>query len=1032
MQSQPCENNKPSMSFADVRTEEHVGISHPFVIEICAGSARVTMSLQKLGLASSFGVDRTIQKNGGKTLVADLTSSEGQALCNLWLSSPNLLGVFIAPPCGTCSRARGIPVWLPNGKCIPGPRPLRSDEYPPGLRGLRWLDRVRVTSANRLYHYITEVAMSCIKRGLIVCIENPRNSLYWRTSFFRPLRKFLHFTAHQACAYGSMRPKNTALAHNNQHFDSINKTCPGESSSHVHKPWGIVGKTKKFATAEETAYPMQLAYSIAFAFAQAAVDKGWKPPQQSLTPPDEVSYHFLRSITGVQPKASKLPPVVSEFKSIQTVHVKRDDKPPVSPGQSLSQPWNTLPAGACFLSKPPARLIRGTDSNDDQSACNAYHFGIFRTPQEFVDEAVKVGHPINNACVLPKVLLEAVRLTKQCCPGELAKKRLQTLRFWLDRASQLKVDEADLHKSLPSSLERILQPKRLLLLKDMLKHYEYPDPGVVDEIISGTTLTGVSPHVECFEQSFKPAKITEDELSTSATGSRHAMFRSTRSSGDPFIDSEVHAKTLAELESGWLEGPVPFDSLPSNAVVNRRFGIKQSSGDSFKVRLIDDYSASGVNSSVQVSSMPKLHTLDVVAALCLEISRPPLLEPFVGKTVDLSAAYRQLGISPKSEHVSYISVYNPQLKQPEVYLMRALPFGASRSVYSFLRASHALWWLGCVSLGLTWSNFFDDFVTFSRSSESELVAGVIIQFFKLLGWQVSSGDKDLPFALEFKALGIEISLKDCLTGSVFFKNTDKRVKELVCTITELLDRGKMTQPEALSLRGRMQFAKAQIWGRAARICLNAVTEHAYGLSNGAMSAATCTALSTFRECLLASPPRRISSNLDRPWFMFTDASFQPSNSENPCGLGGVLVGPDGQQVSAFSIVLDFDFLYKLGYPKKKTVIFEAELVALILGMHLWSKFLSHVPCVFFVDNNSARDISISGHARTEPGATLVGSLLLLEDALGVIAWYARVASASNIADAPSRCSKEGIHVPYVDEGIVIESLNKIFHNLPIG
>ena len=117
---------------------------------------------------------------------------------------------------------------------------------------------------------------------------------------------------------------------------------------------------------------------------------------------------------------------------------------------------------------------------------------------------------------------------------------------------------------------------------------------------------------------------------------------------------------------------------------------------------------------------------------------------------------------------------------------------------------------------------------------------------------------------------------------------------------------------------------------------------------------------------------------------------------------------------------------------KKTVIFEAELVALILGMHLWSKFISNSPCVFFVDNNSARDIAISGHARTEPGSTLVGSLLLLEDALGIVAWYARVASASNIADAPSRCSREGIHVPYVDNELVIESLNKILHNLPSG
>ena len=1024
-------------SLADTSSPNIAQILHPFVIEICAGSARVTMSLQKLGLTASFGVDRTVQKNGGKTLVADLTTEEGQALCNLWLSSPNLLGVFIAPPCGTCSRARGIPIWLPNGKCIPGPKPLRSEEHPNGLKGLRWIDRARVSSANRLYHYITSVAMTCIKRNLIVCIENPRNSLYWRTSFFKPLRKFLHFTAHQACAYGSMRPKNTVLAHNNKHFDSINRSCPGLSSTHVHKPWGIVDKTKKFATSEETAYPMQLAYTIAYAFAQAAIDRGWRPPQPSLTPPDEVSYHFLRSLTGVQPKASKLPPVVSEFKTIRTIQLHPSVSLPVQPGQSLSQPWNDLPAGACLLAKPPARLIRGDDNKkksepDKNSNCNDYHFGIFRSPKEFVDEAVKVGHPINNACVLPKVLKDAVQLSRHCSPSELAAKRLETLKFWLDKARLLKDDETILHKDLPAPLARILQPKRLLLFKEMLRHYDYPDLEVVEEIIAGTTLTGVSPHVNCFEQTFKPAKLTEEELIASANSSRHAVFRSTRSSGDPDIDAEVHSKTLAELESGWLEGPIPFKDLPSTAVVNRRFGIKQSSGDSFKVRLIDDFSASGVNSSVQVSSMPKLHTLDVVAALALEISRPPVPEPYVGKTVDLSAAYRQLGISPKSEHVSYISVFNPQLKRPEVYLLRALPFGASRSVYSFLRASHALWWLGCVSLGLTWSSFFDDFVTFCRRSESDLVAGVIVQFFKLLGWQVSSGDKDLPFSFEFKALGVEISLADCQLGFVVFRNTAKRVQELVSTISELLERGRMTQPEALSLRGRMQFAKAQIWGRAARICLNVVTEHAYSSECGSLSAATCTAMSTFRECLLSSPPRRISGNLDRPWFVYTDASFQPTNTENPCGLGGVLIGPDGKQVSAFSLVLDFDQLLKLGYPVKKTVIFEAELVALILGMHLWSKFISNSPCVFFVDNNSARDIAISGHARTEPGSTLVGSLLLLEDALGVVAWYARVASASNIADAPSRCSHEGIHVPYVDKELVIESLNKILHNLPSG
>jgi len=208
-----------------------------------------------------------------------------------------------------------------------------------------------------------------------------------------------------------------------------------------------------------------------------------------------------------------------------------------------------------------------------------------------------------------------------------------------------------------------------------------------------------------------------------------------------------------------------------------------------------------------------------------------------------------------------------------------------------------------------------------------------------------------------------------------------------------------------------------------------MTDHAFG-SNCSLSPSAIASLNTFRDCLVTSPPRKISHNWRRPWFVFTDASFQPENVDMPCGLGGVLVDPDGNQSDAFSIVLDFKMhLEPLGYPRKKTVIFEAELLALLISMRLWGDRVSHQPCLFFVDNNSARDISISGHARTEPGSSLVAQLLKLEDSLGVLAWYARVASASNIADAPSRCSRDGIAVPYMPHDVVLNAVNEVVSKL---
>lgn len=190
--------------------------------------------------------------------------------------------------------------------------------------------------------------------------------------------------------------------------------------------------------------------------------------------------------------------------------------------------------------------------------------------------------------------------------------------------------------------------------------------------------------------------ITLKELASSAHASRTALLASVRSSGDTEIDETVLQKTMEKLECGWLEGPIPESELPDDAVVSCRFGIRQSSGDAVKIRLIDDSSASGVNDTVQVESATKLHTLDVAAAL--ELLKVSSDQQWLGKTIDLSSAYRQLGILPSSRWVSYVAVFDPKSKKPLIFAMLALPFGASNSVYSFLRVAHSLWWLGCKAL----------------------------------------------------------------------------------------------------------------------------------------------------------------------------------------------------------------------------------------------------------------------------------------------------------------------------------------------
>ena len=138
------------------------------------------------------------------------------------------------------------------------------------------------------------------------------------------------------------------------------------------------------------------------------------------------------------------------------------------------------------------------------------------------------------------------------------------------------------------------------------------------------------------------------------------------------------------------------------------------------------------------------------------------------------------------------------------------------------------------------------------------------------------------------------------------------------TITNTLDKGGMTRAQALLLRGRMQFASAQIWGRSSRLCLSAVSAHAYGDSSWTLKPSRVTALKHFLVSLANPQPRCIGKESGRQWFIFTDASFQPADGAWPCGIGGVRYDDTGKVVSAFSLGLSTDELKALGYPGKKT------------------------------------------------------------------------------------------------------------------
>ena len=199
----------------------------------------------------------------------------------------------------------------------------------------------------------------------------------------------------------------------------------------------------------------------------------------------------------------------------------------------------------------------------------------------------------------------------------------------------------------------------------------------------------------------------------------------------------------------------------------------------------------------------------------------------------------------------------------------------------------------------------------------------------------------------------------------------------------------------------MQFADDQFFWWLGRLCLRAVTMHAFPFKGGTLEPHTIDALRRFTIFLEHAKPRSLGLSFDSVWHIYTDACYEPQAASWKCGLGGVLVNPLGEKVSFFALDLSEQQMNALGDDWKKTIIFRAELLAMVLAFSVRRSRIMSTAFVCFMDNNSARDVAISGCGRNSVANSLIEFLLKLEMASNVTPWYARVPTPSNVADSPS-------------------------------
>ena len=250
-------------------------------------------------------------------------------------------------------------------------------------------------------------------------------------------------------------------------------------------------------------------------------------------------------------------------------------------------------------------------------------------------------------------------------------------------------------------MRKVMKCKRLALFRRMLQDEKHPDSAIVDDMCRGFDLVGDAPTSSgILPGKFSPAATHVDVLCSEASRSRQAVLATTRSSGDGDMDLKLWQKTLEERDKGWLVGPCDLSKLEVNAVISKRFPLQQGP----KLRPIDDYSMSSINSTVGTHEQATTDNVDVIAAMLVNFMQQLYVRDkataVVARSFGLSSAYHQLCVAESSRAFSYISVFDPTSGRPAVFRQICLPFGSRSAVNAFIRCARCIQWLACRCLSL--------------------------------------------------------------------------------------------------------------------------------------------------------------------------------------------------------------------------------------------------------------------------------------------------------------------------------------------
>ena len=621
--------------------------------------------------------------------------------------------------------------------------------------------------------------------------------------------------------------------------------------------------------------------------------------------------------------------------------------------------------------------------------------------------------------------------------GELIIGERERRRLVLAETSRLVSDlNLDLRNLVSAFAEPISGHVNFALFEVMVQATGWPHCNLVDTLIFGFHPIGVVPSTGCLRPVCEEAVAVpskESNLQSFADAVEHLSRKARKANGNVEAKADCVAvwdATMAEVDKGFCVGPLSMgqvQKLFSDSSHGPRcipaFGVWQKG----KLRRIDDAAESGHNELTQMLETIVCAQADLPAELAIEFYKvlPPGVRLRLG-TDDIASAYRVLASAEPEYNVA--AVWCPggvdASADPGVqyFALRGFNFGLKSAPVHLATLMRPMMEFARNVMLVACEQFYDDVVVvdpvFGRVSAQRNLDFM----FRLLGFPFAPRKHErLREANAF--LGVVTDFSSMALGYVLLRIKEKRRRNLISELRDVLRSGKLSPGHAARLRGKLYFSTTSAFGGVGRPALQAFATRQYSKSkNHSLDDSLRGSIQFFIRLLADLPSQRVQlkDSHQRPLYVWSDAMWEATKNDD----GSLACAIDGESGDIFYIAeaaiafVVFDPVdgswhagaKKIGadvikqmVPGKKTYIGQLECLAADAVLYsLPTDRLVGREAIMWIDNLSAKYGLQKAYSKVEDSGRIVNSFKVMQANLRMKVHFEYVPSAQNLADLPSR------------------------------